>query len=155
MTHFHCAPHHRPSGQQRANRCMRLRSGGSSGCGFSNVSNVSPAIIGANVEAPPASAANFGHGRGCRAARRAGLWLAPRIPDFLKIAVWSAAARRANNARSALPMIELSSASRPSRAPRFMDSVTRFTARCDSSRSKSARQISPDRGLRRSFAPVP
>jgi hypothetical protein len=98
-----CAPRHSLARWQRANPDTRIKSDGFGECGLSDVSDVSAAITGPNVEAAPAPAANHGRCHRCRAARRAGLWLAPRVWYLLKVA--RPIGRRTARGRRALALV--------------------------------------------------
>ena len=107
-----CAPRHSLARWQRANPDTRIKSDGFGECGLSDVSDVSSAIIGSNVEAAPTSAAYHGRCHRRRAARCACLWLAPRVWYLLKIARLIDRRMAASSARSSVQVL------RPSRTHR-------------------------------------
>ena len=136
-----CAPRHSLARWQRANPNTRIKSDGFGECGLSDVSDVSAAITGPNVEAAPASAANHGRCHRCRAARRAGLWLAPRVWYLLKVA--RPIGRRTTRGRRALALV---SPAHPQRG--------RSDVRGVYCRSRGPSQASPARRSQ-SLRPVP
>jgi hypothetical protein len=108
-----CAPRHSLVRRQRANPDLRMRADGSGKCGFCDVSDVSSAISGPNLEAATAAAANHGRSHHRRAARRAALWLALRVRDLLKNRAFSSA-EQMRTARAWPPSITRAASAFPS-----------------------------------------
>ena len=81
-----CAQHHSIAARRDATHHSRVISNGFDAFGCGDVSNVSAAIPGSDLETPAAPAAYSGRHRGRSVACRTGLWLAARFRHALTLA---------------------------------------------------------------------
>jgi hypothetical protein len=81
-----CAQHHSIAARRDATHNSRVISNGFDAFGCGDVSNVSAAIPGSDLETPAAPAAYSGRHRGRSVACRTGLWLAARFRHALTLA---------------------------------------------------------------------